>query len=115
MPFKELIANDTKYIFSLILELPLIFIGQIWSLIMCFLILILECLFFLIGNNRFGYWLSGKIYPILDSLTRYVDNKIDNYCGTIERIGDDISYSLTNNTSKKTYIIVTIIIIIHII
>lgn len=111
MPFREFIAKDIKFILKVTLYSLLLFEHATWVLIRCLIILILECLFFPIGDNRFSHCLSGKIYPTLSTLTRSIDNLMNSYYGWVDRFADKISYSLLNNSSKKTYIIIIVIII----
>ena len=111
MPFREFISNDIKFVLKVTLYSLLLFEHAAWVLIRCLIILILECLLFPMGDNKFSHWLSGKIYPTLSTLTRSVDNMMNNYYGWVDRFADKISYSLLNNVSKKTYIIVIVVII----
>ena len=111
MPFREFIANDIKFVLKVTLYSLLLFEHVTLVLIICLIILVLECLSFPIGDNKFGHWLSGKIYPTLSTLTRSVDNMMNGYYGWVDKFADKISYSLLNTTSNKIYIIVIVVII----
>ena len=110
MAFKELLKKNVQNIFWFSLGCPLSIVYLICILIRYFPTLILECLFLLIGDNRFSHWLSGKIYPILNLLTHVLDNVKGNcknwmsgFLNKIPKIVDIISEFLTNNIYKKIH------------